>query len=139
MSEKPLYIVISETRLEKFQKAINEKSREGYKIQSYQLDEKNNKQLYTAVMYLSDSAQIQNMANFVNVEKSFNTEDGTPLIEKMLKEGWVAISEYSKYVTLGELREPFPIKTLYKIQELVTEKENGLALTLIDHLIEKVK
>lgn len=55
---------------------------------------------YRVVMELSDSPDLADAVNMVRIELDTNKEDGTPLLEKMLREGWIVTSEYSKAVQL---------------------------------------
>ena len=61
-------------------------------------DESND--VYHAVMSLRSSPDLQNAGDVVNVEKDTNMPDGTPMIRKMVADGWVVLSEYAKVVCL---------------------------------------
>ena len=77
-----------------FAERLNAYVEQGYKVHTFNADQG------VALMSHSDTAFIANAVDLVNVEFDKNQADGTPLIAKMIGDGWRPIATYSKHVTL---------------------------------------
>ena len=91
------YRVVLSKSSDEFEDKLNALAEAGYGIRY--VDTEN---YPFAVMELPDKPNITQATNFVKIELDENTKDGTPLLEKMLREGWIVISEYSKHVNIAK-------------------------------------
>jgi hypothetical protein len=99
------YFAFSASTLPDFNEVLNRKAKEGYRLQCYQVDNDGTYIRHYGVMYLSQTQQLQEAVNIVNIDKDKNTVDGTPLVAKMISEGWRILENYSKHVALIKLGE----------------------------------
>ena len=102
MSESiPKYRIVKASGADEFMEKVNTLVGLGYKVHTFEpcpLE-------WVAYMSHSDTAFLGNAMDFVNVEFDKNREDGTPLLAKMIRDGWRSIAVYSKHVTLMKVNE----------------------------------
>ena len=102
----PKYLIFGADDIDKLNKFINKRADAGYKLQDIKPYQGIGGTVFIVTMYQPSTPDIQNAANFVIIEFDKNTEDGTPLLEKMLAKGWVPASEaYAKHIVLMKKRE----------------------------------
>ena len=105
-NELPKYLIFGADDIDKLNKFINHRSDEGYKLQDIKPYQGIGGTVFVVSMYLSSTPDIQNASNFVLIEFDKNTENGTPLLEKMLSEGWRPASEaFSKHIIIMKPKE----------------------------------
>jgi len=94
----PKFRVVWSSASEEFESKVNALLEVGYKIRNIVVDP-DLPNLYRAFMMLSGDAELSDAVDMARIELDTNKE-GTPLLAKMLREGWVVTSEYSKAVQL---------------------------------------
>ena len=88
--------VDSDARQDLFVNNLNDAYERGYDLSKFIVEGKN----HIALMRLRTTPDLSRGRDFVNIDLDKNMEDGSPLIAKMLREGWTTIANYSKHVTL---------------------------------------
>ena len=95
------YRIVYAPTLEKLEVEINLLVTEGYRFISQITEHHEN---FAVIMGLRSTPDLQMARDFVNVTKSVNDPKGSPLIAKMLQEGWVAVANYQKEVALMKVK-----------------------------------
>lgn len=102
----PKYDTIIEVDFHKLGARINQLNQLGYKVHTCYAERHGDLLKHYALMSLSTSRSYEGATNFVAVEFERNAEDGTPLIERLLGEGWVPASDvFSKHIVLMKVKK----------------------------------
>lgn len=96
---KPRFRVVKTIRAEDFEEKVNALVDVGYKPRNVVMEP----DFYRALLSL-DNSDLSEAVDMVRIELDTNQES-TPLLAKMLSEGWAITSEYSKAVQLMKVKQ----------------------------------